>query len=257
MTLLREARRARGWSQTQLVHALGRQAAARGLAVPGTESLRIMISRWENGRAQPDDTYRGYLCAVYDADATTLGLGIPRSGLSEPAVPAAFPRQVSEQLLAHLDRSFEEYVCADNALGAAHVLPLVAQQARTLDGLATSTRGSDRVEVLSRGSRYAEMCGWLCQDLGELLEAQRWSDRALEYAEELGDVQQLSYVLMRKSNIASDRQRPASALGLAEAALRPGAALSPRVQAVVLRQKAVAHAQAAMPCCAPGPGTSR
>jgi transcriptional regulator with XRE-family HTH domain len=244
MTLLREARRARGWSQTQLVHALARQAAVEGLAVPGTESLRIMISRWENGRAQPDATYRGYLCAAYDADPSTLGLGIPGPRLNEPGVPTAVPRQVSEQLLAHLDRSFTEYVCADNALGAAHVLPLVAQQARTLDGLAASTRGRDRVEVLSRSSRYAEMCGWLCQDLGELVEAQRWSDRALEYAEELGDAQQLSYVLMRKSNIASDRQRPASALGLAQAALRPGVALSPRLRAVALRQEAAAAAQA-------------
>jgi transcriptional regulator with XRE-family HTH domain len=244
MTLLREARRARGWSQTQLVHALARQAGAQGLAVPGTESLRIMISRWENGRAQPDDTYRGYLCAAYDADAATLGLGMAGPRLNEPAAPAVSPRQVSEQLLAHLDRSLAEYVCADNALGAAYVLPLVAQQARTLDSLAASTGGSDRVEVLSRGSRYAEMCGWLCQDLGELLDAQRWSDRALEYAEELGDVEQLSYVLMRKSNIASDRERPASALGLAHAALRPGTALSPRLLAVALRQEAAAYAQA-------------
>jgi transcriptional regulator with XRE-family HTH domain len=242
MTLLRDARRARGWSQAQLMHALRRQAAEEGLAVPSAESLRIMVSRWENGRIQPDETYRRYLCAAYGTDATSLGLRDtgPRIG-GGPLVPAA-PLRVSEPLLWHLDRSLEEYVVADNALGAEAILPLVEQQAGLLDGLASHAGGRDRTDVLVRASRYSELCGWLRQDVGDIAGAQRWSDRALEYVDELGDVRQLSYVLMRKSNIASDRGQPARALGLAEAALRPGTTLTPRLRAVALRQQAAAYA---------------
>lgn len=247
MSKLREARQARGWSQTQLMHALAQQAAAEGLAVPGRDSLRIMVSRWENGHVQPDETYRRFLCAVYACYERELGLLTDAPGQQlwvAPFVvqPGELPERVSPELLAYLDRAFDEYARADNLLGARPLVRVVEQQAAFVDALALAAPSAERPAVLAVGARYAELCGWLHQDAGNLDAAQRWSDRALEYTHELGDPRQLSYVLMRKSNLATDAGQPARALGLAVAALRESEQLSPRLRAVALRQQALAHA---------------
>ena len=52
----------------------------------------------------------------------------------------------------------------------------------------------------------------------------------------------VSYVLMRKSNIATDAGQPGHGLGLANAALKQHQQLTPRLRAVALRQRANAYA---------------
>lgn len=242
MTRLRTARTARGWSQAQLIHAISHQAAADGLRIPAHESMRIMLSRWENGHVQPDETYRRYLCVVFDSEEGALGL---TSSTQLTTVGVALPTpEVSATLLGHLQRTFDELARTDNQLGAAAVLAVAESEANLMSALAGKTSGAFRKEVLALGSRYAEFCGWLRQDAGDLEIAQRWSDRSLEYAQELGDPDQLSYVLMRKSNLAIEVGQRARALGLADAALRQATLLTPQLRAVALRQRALGHAMA-------------
>jgi len=242
MTRLRAARTARDWSQAQLIHALSREAATNGLRIPSHESMRIMLSRWENGHVQPDETYRRYLCAVFDSDEGALGLN---ASLKLTTTDVVLPTpEVSAALIEHLKRTFNELASTDNQLGAAAVLAVAESEANLLSTLAGETRGTLRDEVLALGSRYAELCGWLRQDAGDVEVAQRWSDRALEYAHELGDPDQLSYVLMRKSNLAIELGQPARAIGLADAALRQAPLLTPQVRAVAFRQQALGHALA-------------
>lgn len=120
MTRLRTARTARGWSQAQLIHALSREAAADGMRLPAHESMRIMLSRWENGHVQPDETYRRYLCAVFDSGAGALGL---RSSKQLTTAGLALPTpEVSATLIGHLQRTFDELARTDNQLGAAACL---------------------------------------------------------------------------------------------------------------------------------------
>ncbi len=58
---LRAALKELGWSRTQLVAELRRQAASSGDTLPGTESLIAMVSRWVNNHQQPSDFYRDLL----------------------------------------------------------------------------------------------------------------------------------------------------------------------------------------------------
>ena len=37
------------------------------------------------------------------------------------------------------------------------------------------------MQILALCSRFAEFAGWLCQDAGDVLEAERLTDRALPY----------------------------------------------------------------------------
>jgi tetratricopeptide (TPR) repeat protein len=91
-------------------------------------------------------------------------------------------------------------------------------------------------------ARFAEFAGWVNQDAGDLREAMRWSNAALDYADEAEDSHLTSYIQMRKSSIASDANKPKLALGFAKAALQNGSALSPQVRAVAYRQAAQAYA---------------
>src|SRR4051794_7600340 len=61
MSALRTARRERGWSQTALARRLQIAAQRAGTPVASLESLKTQISRWENGKVQPDALYRSLL----------------------------------------------------------------------------------------------------------------------------------------------------------------------------------------------------
>lgn len=239
MTRLRAARIDRGWSQSRLIHAIACQATSEGLMTPGTESMRVMVSRWENGHTQPDETYRRLLCAVYDADEAALGIvAAPTPGGAGASV---HPPEASAFLVAHLQRTLAELASADNHMGSAAVLPAAESEAHLLSTLAAGTSGPLRNEILMLASRYAEFCGWLRQDAGDTDAAQRWSDRALDLAQELGAAHEVSYVLMRKSNLEIEVGHPVRAIGLADAALRQGKLLTPQLRAVALRQRALGH----------------
>jgi tetratricopeptide (TPR) repeat protein len=96
--------------------------------------------------------------------------------------------------------------------------------------------------VITMACRYHEFYGWLLQDAGRYEQAMVATDRARDLATELHDAPLATYLLMRKSNIASDADDPGLALGLAEAAVTTGDGLSPKLRAVAYRQQANAHA---------------
>ncbi len=70
------ARRTRGWSQSRLAANLRRQMTEEefGPDLPSAESLKAMISRWENGHKVPDINYRGFLGRVLGLEPAQLGL---------------------------------------------------------------------------------------------------------------------------------------------------------------------------------------
>jgi transcriptional regulator with XRE-family HTH domain len=75
--VLKAARHARGWSGTQFaeqMHTAGREL---GVELPTRASLRILMHRWESGRAVPNPLYRRLLCTLYQATAQELGLPGP------------------------------------------------------------------------------------------------------------------------------------------------------------------------------------
>jgi hypothetical protein len=96
--------------------------------------------------------------------------------------------------------------------------------------------------MLSFASRFIEFCGWVHQDAGDLACAMRWTDRGLAYALELGDQRVIAYTLMRKAAIATEAGLPRHGLGMANVALASPATLTPRLRAVILRQRAFACA---------------
>jgi tetratricopeptide (TPR) repeat protein len=242
VTKLQAARARRGWSQTQVVARLRHAAASAGVPVPDDASLKTQLSRWERGAVRRvSSPYRMLLRMVYGLTDTELGL--------LPAEPPPFrgitlmdaPRMTPE-ISAYYESLFAEHVRADNLIGPRLVLDLVSHQAETLRAAVRQTRGAERELAVLLASRYEEFLGWLNQDAGHLDQAMIHTDRARDLAIELRDPLLATYLLMRKSNIATDSGDSVLALALADAALSQTEHPPPNVRAVVLRQKALALA---------------
>ncbi len=238
-TRLRNQRAERGWTQTQLIAAMMRVAPGLGCALPGIDSLKTNIRRWENERIVPGPDYRRVLRAVYGLTDEDLGFPPPEIA-GHPAV--ATPSALSIEGLDYFATLLAAHVRADNLIGPHQVVHLVEHETRHLSAAARDARGTSRPQVIRTTLQFQEFLGWLQQDSGRLDAAMASTDRARDLAVELDDPLWTAYLLMRKSNIATDAGDPVTAAVLADLALTGVRALPPRVRAVVLRQKATAQA---------------
>lgn len=158
-----------------------------------------------------------------------------------PAVPAATAR--TEPVLAEsLLITLRQYATTDNLTGPHSLLPIAAQQMTFVEHLLAGSLGRTHSHLLYVAARFAEFTGWLHQDTGDLRAAMQWSNNALDLAQESGDPHLVSYIRMRKSNIASDARKPDLAIAFARAALQNPGPLTPRLKAVALRQEAHGYA---------------
>lgn len=161
------------------------------------------------------------------------------SHISQPAnLQAAFG---ADEITA-LRRVFAAYVDADARMGSIFLVNAVRGQLPAVESACRAARGEHRTDALRFAIEFLEFCGWVHQDAGDFSCADRWTSRALDYAMELGDQRLIAYILMRKSNIATDADEPINGLGLANAALSDPNSLTPRLRSVILRQRANAHA---------------
>ncbi|HZJ39587.1 MAG TPA: helix-turn-helix transcriptional regulator, partial [Demequina sp.] len=245
-TQLMAARRARGWSQLRVVVELESRGVRRRLAMPSRTSLKTQLSRWENGHVRPGQPYVGLLAAIYELTPVQLGL-VAHADVHVPSQRSAggtTPLTLTPESLECMDQIRYQYARIDNTIGPTYLLQLAAQHVALLEPTLVAARGRMREEALRLCSRFSELAGWLCQDAGDLSAAEKWTDLALDFAEERGDPQQRAYVLMRKSGIMLERHEHARSVSLAAAAAHDIESLTPRLGSLVLRQQALSYAVA-------------
>lgn len=148
----------------------------------------------------------------------------------------------SRPVISGLRHVLSGHIQAEAIMGPPLLINAVKSQIPLIGQVCRVTRGADRAEALNFASELLEFYGWLHQDLGDFTQATIWTNKALDYAMELGDQRVTSYVLMRKSAIAIEAGDHGHGLGLANAALANPDALTSRLRAVVLRTRAIANA---------------
>lgn len=95
MSRLREARLSKAWSQARLAEEITVAASRVDVPVAKINSLKVLISRWENSHAVPEEPYRQLL-------AVTLGVSMQELGL-----PVVVPDRLSVASLDHGASSVE------------------------------------------------------------------------------------------------------------------------------------------------------
>ena len=93
---IRQARRAKGWSQDFLARRIADERQAAGESVD-QQSIKTQLSRWENGHVEPDRFTRQLLAAVFSTPVEALfgiqpAADLPRPVLVSAHVTAAYGR---------------------------------------------------------------------------------------------------------------------------------------------------------------------
>ncbi|MGP3985092.1 hypothetical protein [Streptomyces sp. KR80] len=240
---LREVRARLDWTQAELIDALLDAADRIGVDAPSRASLKTLVSMHENGRRAVGHQHRVLYREAYQM--TDADLGFASDAAPEAPAPLPVPAQrrklpvpANPEMLAYLMSVLGQHMQAEPMVGPQFLVPPVQSQMGLIEQLCNDTHGPLRQEVLRVGARYCEFLGWLYQDTGNDHLAMRWTGQAQDFAQELDDPALVAYVLQRRSNIATESGQAGHGAGLANAALRHAGDLSPRVQAVVLRQLA-------------------
>jgi tetratricopeptide (TPR) repeat protein len=109
------------------------------------------------------------------------------------------------------------------------VIPIAARQVTLMQQLWPSLAGTDLRKLILVQVQFADLLGWLHQDIGEYTAARYWLDRALEWAHITTDSDSVAFILAPKAQLAGDMHNPADAIVVAEAAVRhasPGSRIS-------------------------------
>jgi transcriptional regulator with XRE-family HTH domain len=163
-------------------------------------------------------------------------LALP-DGTPLPLDPPGSPADLDLLLLAPL----AGWAATDNRIGPHPIRGLVTSHFGVIRSFLDSARGFDVKQVAYIAARYAELGGWLSQDAGDLAAATTWTKSALDAARLSSDHELESYILMRQSNIATDRGDARLAIALADAASQTARSLSGPLHVLALRQRAHAH----------------
>lgn len=241
--LLREARHSRGWTSADLRSELARAARHLKVGVAGDASLRVLISRWENGRAQPDPINRMLLQEVFGLDAIALGLAQaddgPRTDVTALVAHTSRRAGPSDAVLEYFDRQLAEHLRFDNLAGPNFILATAQAQLGQVEQLAAG----GATDLARLASRYAEFTGWLQQDVGDDAEALRLTCRAVDFAEMAGDGELTTYNRMRKANVLTTAADLPLAASTAQRALVDASNQFPHLVPVCLRQAALTSAR--------------
>lgn len=146
---IKSARARRGWSQAQLIGAMRARATQQGVALMSASSLRVALSRWENGHMQPDGLHSRLLRQVLDFPRATVDLSQGGS--------------LFEVLLNHTN----SLRILDRRFGAPAARMQTAAHVTALDAMWHTTRGADRAVVARAQADAAALAAWQDFDVGD------------------------------------------------------------------------------------------
>lgn len=148
------------------------------------------------------------------------------------------PRYLDGSVVDYFHRQLAQCKADDGNLGPAKALPVVLGILGAIQQHAREVRSEVRQALLLVGADSAEFAGWLYRDIGSPTIAGYWHDRAIEWAQEAGDLPMQGYVLLKKSQMAYEERDAVRVLGLARAAQTGPWNLPAHVRAEVTQQEA-------------------
>lgn len=190
--------------------------------------------------------------AMADVQRRTLlstgiaALTLPALGLDDLKRIAAALEDARRYFDHEIVDYFEQHItnCAndDGARGPRETLPMVLGILGAIEHHARTVKPEIRRRLVAVGAQSAEFAGWLYRDSATPKLADYWRDRAVEWAQEAGDLPMQGYILLKKSQAAWDSRDAVRMLTLAQAAQDGPWRLPPRVRAEAAQQEARGHA---------------
>jgi tetratricopeptide (TPR) repeat protein len=192
---------------------------------------RAYLSRVGKGVQDPSAA----LAAALDAHFGTCEFSMLLAQRREAAARSA--SRVDPAEVAALRETLDATRLLDDAIGSAEVRPSAALHLRQVTRRVGEARGPHRDAMVDVAAAWAVFAGWVDTALGRWSSAETALGRAWEWSAEVADDTLVSVALSFRAYLALNRGRYGSALGLATAAGRIGAA-HPAQQAYTVLQRA-------------------
>ncbi|MBB4679428.1 hypothetical protein [Crossiella cryophila] len=157
---------------------------------------------------------------------------------------ARLPRRAAEydpENLKHFVSIRTTLVRADALMGPRTAMSYVTQEVRNLSALVKTVPEALRPGIYEVAAAFAELAGWLADDLGNPKDGAEWSNTALRWAHAANSPELVAYVLARQAQQAASGGEHADAVALAKSAAATGG-VPGRVAAMALQQQARGHA---------------
>ncbi|MGH3753375.1 MAG: XRE family transcriptional regulator [Pseudonocardiaceae bacterium] len=142
------------------------------------------------------------------------------------------------EVVGYFKKQLNSCASNDGAHGPAQALPPALGVVAAIEIHAREVKADVRRELLTVGAQAAEFVGWLYRDARQPRLSGHWRDRAMEWAQEAGDLPMQGYLLLKKSQAAWDERDGLRMLTLAQAAHDGPWQLPPLVRAEVTQQEA-------------------
>ncbi|QWC86586.1 helix-turn-helix domain-containing protein [Nocardioidaceae bacterium] len=207
---IKDARLQHGWSQTQLITELTKAGARKGTKLPSRETLKSRVSRWENGRAVPDDFYRSLLREVLGRDDVELGFvdaGITTRLGAEDELKnrLSLERVPDPELLSLLAGQTEAIRRMDRQYGAGQLLEQMRGHVAHLEDLVHfAAFDAVRAAYARLLADAAALAAWQALDLGGLQQSYRLYETANRAASAAGDRELHAFVRMEMAHVLAD-----------------------------------------------------
>lgn len=225
-TKLRAARKRAGLKQSQVIAELTRRAAAAGLVIALPASLKTTLSRFENGRRQVHEPYRGLFRSIYGlTDDELFGTEPLVSSAQQSeydlfADRIASARAVGPEAAEVFAQQTDALRAADCHLGVGPVLDQMATHLSTLESaLSHAIVPSVRRPLAAVLADAAAIAAWQALDIGAINRAWSYHEMARAAALEAQDVVLLTHAMAQQAMVLLEVGDVASARELAQVAL--------------------------------------
>ncbi|WP_067885384.1 helix-turn-helix domain-containing protein [Nocardia vaccinii] len=203
-TEIRSARTRRGWSQAQLLGALRTRATQQGIALMSSTSLRVALSRWENGHTKPDKLHSRLLRQVLELPTVTVDLS--KGGT------------LFEVLLNHTN----SLRILDRRFGAPAARLQTAAHVTALDAMWHTSKGVDRIVIARAQADAAALAAWQDFDVGDTTAAATHYEQAQAAALRAEDPILLAHTIGEESVLLAESGDAARAMAQVAQAERTG-----------------------------------
>lgn len=220
---LSAARKRKGWSQQAAALRFCRIANRLNIPVAEIDSVKTMISRWENGKQVPDETNRRILRELYSRTDEELGLSADKLAtpaaieLDELASRLRGSTRVDAAQIEMLDQQTHTLRLQDRRFGAAVLLDKMSAHIEVLQGLLKHVvLPEQRAELARVLADAGALAGWQALDAGNAKRAWDCFDIARQAGLESGDSALHAHALGEQAYAMLELGDPAGARELIE-----------------------------------------
>jgi tetratricopeptide (TPR) repeat protein len=215
VTSLQTVRRQLGYSGAQVIDLLTRRAAALNLPIMNKASLKTKLSRWENGKEQPNQIYQRLFREIYGRINTELGF--PDEPEEDPEVAELRARLAAARTIDHaivdvFRHQVDHARHIDRRFGALTQLDQLRTQIDQIQQLLTHCPGTQRPTLAGVLVEASTLAGWQALDRAALGQAWAHYERAKTAAREAGSAALLAHATAEQAFVLIDLDETTAAV---------------------------------------------